>query len=60
MKNHTLLHKALRDMPDLESKEYVTQRNDQIDRGVKIMTSNQMIRLPIVLRQFQTGSFHKN
>ena len=47
-------------MPDLESKEYVTQRNDQIDRGVKIMTSNQMIRLPIVLRQFQTGSFHKN
>ena len=47
-------------MPDLESKEYVTQRNDQIDRGVKILTSNQMIRLPIVLTQFQTGSIHKN
>ena len=47
-------------MPDLESKEYVTQRNDQIDRGIKILTSNQMIRLLIVLAQFQTGSIHKN
>ena len=35
MKNHTLPHKASRDMPHLESKEYVTQRNDQIDRGIK-------------------------
>ena len=45
------------DMPDLESEESATQRNNQQGQGLQIQTPNQMLsRLPISLAQLKAGN----
>ena len=48
-------------MPDLESEESATQRNNQQGQGLKIQTPNQMLsRLPISLAQLKAGNNSEN
>ena len=45
------------DMPDLESEESAAQRRNQQGKGLKILTSTQMLsRLPISLAQLKAGN----
>ena len=45
---------TLRDMPELQSEEYVAQRRNQIWHRLKILTPQQMLsRLPISLAQLK-------
>ena len=44
-------------MPDLESEKSAAERRNQQGRGLKILTSNQMLsRLPISLAQLKGGN----
>ena len=44
-------------MPDLESEKSAAERRNQQERGLKILTSNQMLsRLPISLAQLKGGN----
>ena len=45
------------DMPELKSEESAEQRRNQQEKGLKILTPNQMLsRLPITLAQLKTGN----
>ena len=45
------------DMPELESEESAAERRNQQGRGLKILTSDQMLsRLPITLAQLKAGN----
>ena len=45
------------DMPELESEESAAQRRSQQEKGLKILTPNQMLsRLPISLAQLKAGN----
>ena len=47
-------------MPDLESEESAEQRKKQKERGIKVLTPDQMlIRLPITLAQLKAGNNSK-
>ena len=44
-------------MPDLESKEFAAQRNNQDGKSIKILTSNQMLsRFLIILAKLQASN----
>ena len=46
-----------RDMPELESDEYVAERRNKSGEGLKILTPNQILsRLPITLAQLKAGN----
>ena len=45
------------DMPELESEQSAAERRNQQERGLKILTSDQMLsRLPITLAQLKAGN----
>ena len=47
-------------MPKLESEESAAERRNQPGKGIKILTSNQMLsRLPISLAQLEAGNNSK-
>ena len=49
-----------RDMPDLETETFAAERREQSARGLKILTSQQMLsRLPISLAQLKAGNNSK-
>ena len=49
------------DIPDLQSEESAAQRHNQLGKGPKILTPDQMLsRLPITLAQLQAAKTHKN
>ena len=44
-------------LPDLESEESVAERRNQLGKGLKILTPNQLLsRLPISLAQLKAGN----